>query len=119
METYSYTNYQFIFISKKTHFGEVNSAHGMNLCHVMAWYDIRCRLDILFEEAYNAEAESEESNDTNYNAIRNFLYKLFEADDKAVVQHGAWYPPIWLEAWDKPSKPWYEQTPYIRPFIGG
>ena len=91
----------------------------MNLCHVMAWYDIRCRLDLLLEEAYNAEADSDESNDENYEPVRTFLYKLFEQDDEAVVQHGAWYPPIWLEAWDKPNKPWYEQTPYIRPQVGG
>ena len=91
----------------------------MNLCHVMAWSDIRCRLDILFEEAYNAEEHSTHSNDDNYIALRDFLYKLFEPDDEAVVNHGAWYPPVRLEAWDKPSKPWFEQTPFIRCFVGG
>ena len=85
----------------------------------MAWSDIRCRLDILFEEAYNAEEQSTESNDDNYNAVRNFLYKLFEPDEMAVVNHGGWYPPLTLEAWDDPNKQWFEQTPFIRNFVGG
>ena len=91
----------------------------MNLCHVMAWSDIRCRLDILFEKAYNAEKESRESNDGNYIALRDFLYKLFQPDSKAVVNHGGWYPPLRLEAWDNPSKPWFEQTLFVRSFVGG
>ena len=91
----------------------------MNLCHVMAWYDIKCRMDKLLEEAFNAEKYSSEYNDQNYNNIRGFLSKLFAPDIEAVVNFGAWYPPLTFEAWDKPNKPWYEQTPVVRHFVGG
>ena len=104
---------------KETHFGRSNGALGMALCHVVAWFDIRCRLDILFEEAFNAETDAKESDDENYTNIRNFLLELFASDDEAVVNFGAWYPPLSFEAWDKPNKPWYEQTPFVRPFVNG
>ena len=91
----------------------------MALCHVISWFDIRCRLDILFEEAFNKESESTESNDANYNDIRNFLSKLYTPDTEAVVNFGAWYPPLTFDSWDKPDKPWFEQTPYSRSFVGG
>ena len=102
-----------------SHFGRSAGALGMALCHVISWFDIRCRLDILFEEAFNKESESTESNDENYNDIRNFLSKLYTPDTEAVVNFGAWYPPLTFESWDKPDKPWFEQTPYSRPFVGG
>ena len=82
---------------KISHFGRSAGSEGMALCHVMSWYDIRCRLDILFEEAFNKEAESAEANDENYNDIRNFLLKLYTPDTEAVVNFGAWYPPLKLE----------------------
>ena len=105
---------------KKTHFGRSNGALGMHLCHVIAWSDIRCRLDILFEEAFNAEEqESTESNDANYENIRNFILKLFQPDDEAVVNFGAWFPPMTFEAWDSPNKPWYEQKSVNRRYGGG
>ena len=107
------------FSFKKTHFGRSNGALGMNLCHVMAWSDIRCRLDILFEQAYNSEKVSEKSNDENYNDLRDFINKLFEIDNEAVVNFGPWYPPLTLDSWDKPGQPWYEQTPFARPIAGG
>ena len=91
----------------------------MALCHVISWFDIRCRLDILMEEAFKKESESAESNDENYNDIRNFLSKLYTPDTEAVVNFGAWYPPLTFDSWDKPDKPWFEQTPYARPFVGG
>ena len=91
----------------------------MALCHVMAWSDIRCRLDILFEEAFNAEQNSKEPNDRNYDDLRNFIMKLFELDDEAVVNFGAWYPPLTFEAWNRPDQPWYDQTPYARDFVVG
>ena len=105
--------------SKASHFGRSNGALGMALCHVMSWFDIRCRLDILFEEAFKAEEKSSQSNDENYNDIRNFLLKLYTPDTEAVVNFGAWYPPLTFESWDKPDKPWFEQTPYSRYFVGG
>jgi len=103
---------------QETHFGRSNGAEGMALCHVMAWFDIRCRLDILFEEAFNAEKESAETNDENYTNLRDFLLTLFSHDYESVVNFGAWYPPLTFEAWDKPNDPWYEQTPFVRTFVG-
>ena len=86
----------------------------------MAWSDIRCRLDILLEEAFDAEqSEPNETNDENYDSIRNFIWKLFQPDDEAVINFGAWDPPLTFEAWDNPSKPWYEQKPVKRRSVGG
>ena len=106
---------------KKTHFnGAQKGACGLHLCHVIAWSDIRCRLDILFEEAFNAEKEeSAKSNNENYDNIRDFIKTLFLPDDEAVVNFGAWFPPLTFEGWDIPSKPWYEQKPVSRRFVGG
>ena len=78
----------------------------MALCHVMAWSDIRCRFDILLEQAFIAEQNSKESDDANYDDLRNFIRKLFKLDDEAVVNFGAWYPPLTFEAWNRP-----DQTP--------
>ena len=91
----------------------------MALCHVMAWSDIRCRLDILFEEAFHLEEDSTESKDANYDNIRDFVSKLFDPDTDAVVNFGAWYPPLSFESWDKPNEQWFDQTPFVRPFVGG
>ena len=104
---------------KATHFGRSNGALGLALCHVMAWNGIRCRLDILLEEAFHLEEDSTESKDENYDNIRDFILKLFTPDTEAVVNFGPWYPPIYFETWDKPNEPWFEQTPYVRTFVGG
>ena len=90
----------------------------MHLAHVMSFYDIRCRLDKLFEEAYDAEKNSLESKDENYEPIRTFIRKLFEPDTEAVVNFGGWYPPLTLEGWNKKDSPWYEQASF-RKFYGG
>lgn len=82
----------------------------------MSWSDIRCRLDKLFQEAYLVEQNSTEANTNNYDAIRDFLKKLFEIDGDAVVNHGGWYPPLTLDGWNAPDAKWFEQTPIVRPF---
>lgn len=92
----------------------------MQLCHVMSWTDIRCIFDRLFEDAYYAEKmERRESNYENYGNITTFITKLFQLDDEAVVNFGAWYPPLTFDAWNYPNKSWYEQTPVFRTFVDG
>ena len=78
----------------------------------MSFYDIRCKLDELFEEAYDAERISTKSKNENYDPIRNFINKLFEGDDEAVVNFGGWYPPLTWEGWVNRTAPWYEQTSF-------
>ena len=101
---------------QESHFGRSEGALGLHLAHVMSWSDIRCRLDKLFQEAYLNEQNSTAFNTDNYDAIRNFLEKLFEIDGDAVVNHGGWYPPLLKDGWDKPDNKWFEQTPIVRPF---
>ena len=83
----------------------------------MSWSDIRCKLDELFEQAYNTEKNSEKRNPKNYDTIREFLKKLYEIDGEAVVNDGSWYPPLTKDGWNNPnSDKWYEQIPTFRPF---
>ena len=89
----------------------------MHLAHVISWYDIRCRLDELFEQAFKAEEKSEAKNPENYTKIKEFLEKLFEIDGDAVVHDGGWYPPLTKEGWNNPnSLNWFEQFPTKRQF---
>ncbi len=60
---------------------------GLHLAHVMSWSDIRCRLDKLFQEAYLVEQNSTEANTNNYDAIRDFLKKLFEIEILHILHH--------------------------------
>ena len=83
----------------------------------MSWSDIRCKLDELFENAFEAEKISEAKNTENYAKIKEFLTKLFEIDGDAVVHDGGWYPPLTKEGWNNPnSSNWFEQIPTSRPF---
>ena len=89
----------------------------MHLAHVISWYDIRCRLDELFEQAFKAEEKSEAKNPENYTEIKEFLKKLFEIDFDAVVNDGAWYPPLTKDGWNNPnSSNWFDQKPTFRYF---
>ena len=105
---------------QRTHFGKANGAFGMHLCHVLAWANIRCVMDALLQDAFIAESkESAEPNEENYAKIREFISKLFDPDDEAVVNFGAWYPPMTFDAWNDPSKPWFEQNPTKRSHAKG
>ena len=57
----------------------------MHLAHVISWYDIRCTLDELFEQAFKEEETSGAKNPANYAKIKEFLNKIFEIDVEAVV----------------------------------
>ena len=104
-------------ITQESHFGRSEGALGLHLAHIMSWSDIRCRLDGLFEEAFLAEESSDERKTENYDAIRDFLKKLFEIDGDAVVNDGGWYPPLTKDGWNNPnSEIWYEQFPTSRSF---
>jgi len=92
-----------------THFGESEGANGLHLAHVISWYDIRCRLDELFEQAFKAEENSEKKNIGHYVKIKEFLKKIFEIDGDAVVNEGPWYPPLTKDGW-------FEQIPTFRYF---
>ena len=82
----------------------------------MSWSDIRCRLDKLFQEAYLVDQNSTAANTESYDAIRDFLKKLFEIDGDAVVNHGGWYPPLTMDGWSNPNAKWFDQTPIVRAF---
>ena len=103
-----------------THFGIATGAHGLHLCHVLSWYNIRCILDGLLKEAYELEAfEVEGPNKENYVGVQNFIIDLFELDAEAVVNFGAWFPPLTPDCWNDPNKQWFEQEPAKMPHVNG
>ena len=76
-------------------------------------------LEDLLKEAFLAEEkESEESNSKNYAPIREFIVKLFEPDDDAMVNCGAWCAPLSSDECYNENSPWLEQFPatiyYVR-----
>ena len=90
------------------------------MAHVISWYDIRCRLDELFEQAFNAEKNSRAKNPGNYAKIKEFLEKIFKIDVEAVVNFGAWYPPLTMAGWNNIDRNnpnrfnWFDQLPTKR-----